>query len=112
MKNKNILKKIFKNLQRRTVLDISKYNKKLQNRLNITLDDYKEYCQIEIDAIPEEHSYGKFINIVKEKKRFFHIYFNDNKEEIKRNYLTKSDEIKKIKIIVDYQVKSFGKLYL
>ena len=42
---------------------------------------------------------------------YYHIYFDDNKEEIKRNYLNKNEKIKIIKIIMDYHVKSFEKLF-
>ena len=43
----------------------------------------------------------------------FHIYFNnDEKNEIKRNYLTKDDgDIDEIKIIIDKQVNSFQDLF-
>ena len=47
----------------------------------------------------------------KRKRPFYHIYFNDNKEEIKRNDLKEDDNISKIKIIIDYQVKSFYELF-
>ena len=42
---------------------------------------------------------------------YFHIYFNNNKEEIKRNYIDEDEEIKIIKIIIDYQVKSLKELF-
>ena len=43
----------------------------------------------------------------KKNEKYYHIYFNDNKEEIKRNYLDENDNVSKFKIIIDYQVKSF-----
>ena len=43
--------------------------------------------------------------------KYYHIYFNDNKEEIKRNYLNENDNVTKLKIIIDYQVKSFDSLF-
>ena len=46
-----------------------------------------------------------------ENEIYYHIYFNDNKEEIKRNYLNEDDNVSKFKIIIDYQVKSFEKLF-
>ena len=46
-----------------------------------------------------------------ENEIYYHIYFNDNKEEIKRNYFNKNDNVSKIKIIIDYQVKSFEELF-
>ena len=33
-------------------------------------------------------------------------YFDDNKEEIKRNYLNENEQIKIIRIIIDYHLKS------
>ena len=44
-------------------------------------------------------------------KKYYHIYFNGNKEEIKRNYLNENENVSKLKIIIDYQVKSFKKLF-
>ena len=41
------------------------------------------------------------------------IYFDNSNKEIKRkrNYLEKNEEVKMIKIIIDYQVKSLEKLF-
>ena len=56
--------------------------------------------------------YGKFINIKKEDKKYFHIYFNDNKKkEIENTSLNKKDNVSKISIIIDYQIKSFSELF-
>ena len=56
--------------------------------------------------------YGKFINIKEEDKKYFHIYFNDNKKkEIENTSLNKDENISKISIIIDYQIKSFSKLF-
>ena len=55
-----------------------------------------------------------FIMIKEEDRKYFHIYFDDNKEEVKRKYyseLNNRDEVSKIKIIIDYQVKSFQDLF-
>ena len=95
-------------------LEIVKYNKKVQNRLNINIKDYKNYYeQIEIEIIPVKEEYGKFINIQNKDILYYHIYFNDNKEEIKRNYLYENEQIKAIKIIIDYQIKSLkGKIVI
>ena len=76
-------------------LEIVKYNKKIQNRLNLSIKDYKEYSKIitpiEIEIIPNKGGYGKFINIKENDKLYYHIYFNDNKEEIKNKYRIKED---------------------
>ena len=46
-----------------------------------------------------------------EDKEYYHIYFDDKKEENKRNYIKKEDKVNIIKIIIDYQVKSFQELF-
>ena len=112
IKSKYIFKNILKFLSERKLLNIIKHNKNIQKILNINEKYYKEYCQIEIEIIPCQNEDGKFINIFKkEDKPYFHIYFNDNNKEEKRNYLTKNDKINKIKIIMDYQIKSIKDLF-
>jgi len=109
------LQKLFNILMRKKSLDIIKYNKNIKNRMNINIKDYKEYSEIyssiEIEIKPVNNKYGKFININEENKKYYHIYFDNNKEEIKRNYLNENEQIKLIKIIIDYQVKSFKELF-
>ena len=54
------------------------------------------------------------MNVVnlEEDKKYIHIYLNDNKKkEIKITSLNKVDNISKISIIIDYQIKSFSKLF-
>ena len=93
---------------------MAKYNKKIKERLNLNINNYKEYCEtyssIEIELVPVKDKFGKFINI-KENQLYYHIYFNNNKEEIKRYYLNENDKVNKINIIIDYQVKSFYRLF-
>ena len=88
--------------------------KNIKERMNISIKDYKEYSEIyssiEIEIKPVKNKYGEFINM-NENEIYYHIYFNDNKEEIKRNYFNKNDNVSKIKIIIDYQVKSFKVLF-
>ena len=117
IKSNYILKRIFNNILQGTSLFIIKYNKKMQNRLNININDYKEYTEkspIEIDIIPKKvnYNYDKFIKLpCISEKLYYHIYFNDNKEEAERNYLLSQDNVNRIKIIIDYQVKSLEKLF-
>ena len=107
-----MLNTIFSNPRKRRLLNIVKYNKKIQNLLNLDVKDYEEYCKIEIEIIPCNNKYGRYINIEENQKFFYHIYFNDNEEEIKNKYeINKKDKITKIKIIIDYQVRSFNELY-
>ena len=110
--SKYILSKIYDIMPKKKKLEIVRYNKRIQNRLNLGIQDYKEYCEIEIEIIPAKGKYGEFINIDANDKLYYHIYFNDNKEEIKNKYeIKKKDCVTKIKIIIDYQVKSFKKLF-
>ena len=116
IKSRYILSKIYDIMPKKKKLEIVKYNKRIQNRLNLSIKDYKEYSeifsQIEIEIIPAKDGYGIFININKNDKLYYHIYFNDNKEEIKNKYeIKEEDKVTKIKIIIDYQVKSFKKLF-
>ena len=116
IKSRYILSKIYDNMTIKKKLKIVKYNKRIQNRLNLSVKDYKEYSEtyssIEIEIIPKKGEYGKFININENDKLYYHIYFNDNKEEIKNKYeINKKDKVTKIKIKIDYQVKSFKELF-
>ena len=43
--------------------------------------------------------------------KYYHIYLDDSKNEIKRNYITKKDKFSKIKIIIDYEIKSLIELF-
>jgi len=45
-----------------------------------------------------------------EKRKYYYIYFNDNKGE-KYDYLAESDKAPSINIIIDYQVKSLERLF-
>ena len=116
IKSNYILRKIYGNILKKKSLEIFRYNKKIQKRLNYCFKDYKEYCQtftpIEIEIKLTEDSYSKFINIKKNEESFYHIYINNNKKEIKNKYETdEQDKVTKIKIIIDYQVKSFKELF-
>ena len=111
IKSNFILRKMFELLQKNKFLDLIKLNKKLQKRLNIDIDSYKEYSEIEIEVIPEKNKYDDFIIFKKEDKSFYHIYFDDNKEEVNKTFLIEGDNVSKIKIVIDYQVKSLNKLF-
>ena len=115
LKSDYFIKKIFDNLKKNKSLEIMKYNKQLQKRLNLTVNNYEEYSQlftpIEIELKFVDNKYGNFINIPKKYKEYFHIYFDDSKEEIKRNYLMNNEKVNKIKIIIDFEVKSLKCLF-
>ena len=97
------------------LLDIIKYNKNIKKKININVNDYKKYSEkystIEIEIKLIDNKFGQFINIKEDDKIYYHIYFNNNKEEIKRNYIIEEDEIKIIKIIINYQIESLELLF-
>ena len=116
IRSKYILKEIFDNLKINIKFEIIKYNKNIQDRLSMNINDYKEYrykySEIIIEIIPLSYSSGKIINILnKSDEIFFHIYINDNNKCIKRTKFFERDKAKKIKIIIDYQIKSFKDLF-
>ena len=115
IKSTYIFKKIFNNLYKNKILDLIKYNKKIQKRLNIDINDFKNYNElIEIEIIPVKNdiSFSQFINISKEKdENYYHIYFDDDTSEIKRNYLIEEDNVSTIKIIIDNIIISFNELF-
>ena len=109
IKSKYIIIKIFDNLKQNKLLDIIHYNKKYQKVMNIKLKDYKnEFSKIEIEIIPKENTYGSFINFLNKN---IHIYFNDNKKEIKTKKITKDDKVTRVKIIIEHKIKSLFKLF-
>ena len=111
IKSKYILKLIFDYLNKRRVLELINYNKNIQKKLDIGINDYyNEYINpIIIEIIPEKRR-GIFINYIGDENNY-HIFFNDEINERKKNYISKRDNVKKIKIILDYEVKSFKELF-
>jgi hypothetical protein len=113
--SKRVLQQTFNYLKETKYLEIIKYNKMIQKRLNISIDNYKKYWRTEIEIIPlmvrNEHQ-ATFIKILNnEHQKYYHIYFNDEKKRIDRNYITKKDKVTKIKIFIDCEVQSFSKLF-
>ena len=112
IKSKFILKKIFALIQYSKSLELIRYNKKLQIRLQIELNDYKEYLKTEIEIIPTCILNDKLINIKDNDESYFHFYFNDEKEGKKINELNLLCFIHKIKIIIEYEVKTYNRLFI
>ena len=106
---------VFNHLQKKKSLELIKYNNAFKKILHLNINDYKEYSEkyslIEIEIKPIKGKYGTFINIKSEGKNCFRVCFNDDKTEIKRNYLCEDDKATKIKIIIDYQIISFKELF-
>ena len=115
LKSDYFIQKLFEYMQKRISLKIIKCNMNLQKRLNININNYKYFSEnfssIELEIIPIQNEYGPFIRIDEENKKYFHIYFNDNKEEVKKTELNKEDKVSKINIIIDHQIKSFYRLF-
>ena len=114
IKSKFILKRIIKNLQKLKLFELIKCNKSIQNSLKMNINSYKEFHEtntpIEIEIIPVEKFYGKFINIEENGDMlYYHIYFNDSNDEIKRNSFSyKNENVSKIKVIIEHEIKSFS----
>ena len=76
-------------------MKIIQYNKSIQHRLDLTNDDYKKICQIELEITPLSNHYGKFISVTKGEESLCHIFFNNKKKEKKRNHLKENESVKK-----------------
>ena len=107
------IKIIFEILNNIIKYPLIKYNKNLQNKLNISLKNYKEYYEtlspIEIELKIKKNNYGKFINLDNFKK--IQVYFDNEKEKKDRNYLNHNENVKIIKIIIEDLVISFEYLF-
>ena len=116
IRSKFILNKVIKYLSREKLLKLIKYNKQIQKKLNIDLEDYKSFNQTEIELKFDQNIsyYSKigirFVNYTGNKSNY-HIYFNDNKEEAKSNYMEEYENISKVRIVIDRYIKSFKKLF-
>ena len=108
--------RIFDLMPKNISFRIFKYNKKLQERMKLTFKDfidvYELYAPTKIEITPLQNTYGKFINVKENEKKYYHIYFNDDKEEFKNKYfINEEDKVSKIKIIIDYQATSLNELF-
>ena len=80
IKSNYILKRLFGIMQTKISLKIIKFNINIQKRLNININNYKDFSEkfssIELEIIPIQNEYGPFINIKEEdeKKIFSHIF--------------------------------------
>ena len=120
IKSKYILNIIIKDyIPKRKYYLLAQYNKNLQEKLELNLKDYKElhrrlFYSIELELIPikdlEPDIKYYFIRTF-ENKAYYHIYFNNDHLETKRNYIMKKDKVDKIKIKLDMEIKSLKKLF-
>ena len=105
IKSKIIIKKIFQNIKDKVFLQMIKYNNILQKKLDITIEDYKTYNQIEFEIKPN-HNKTITINRKEEFNSFMHIFIDDDKNDIKSLTIDSSSQINKLKIIIDFEIKS------
>ena len=116
IKSKYILKEIFKNLTQKKLLETIKYTKKIQEKLEIDIEHYKDYCgtiEINITAVKpnEDTEHYTYINFHGSKK-YYHIYINGIDIETKENYYTRYDQdVKTIKIKIDKEIKSLKGIF-
>ena len=118
LKSVYFLIKIFEHLKKWKYLELMKYNKNLQTRLNLSINDYKDYSQlyspieIELKFVNNEHHNSQIINIY-DNMNYYHIFFDNSTEETKETKLNINDnaKVKVARIIIDYQVKSFKALF-
>ena len=108
------LRNLFDTLPKLRLLKIIKYNGGLKETLCLNNIDYKEYyekkssigIQIKLSKV-----FGKFININEENRKYYHIYFGEPKNEEFELGTIEKINCRKIKIIIDYQINSFIKLF-
>jgi len=78
LKSDYFIRKLFEYISKRKSLETIKYNKNIQKRMDININDYKDYSEkytsIELEIIPMKKEYGEFINIKEENKKYYHIY--------------------------------------
>ena len=79
LKSDYFLQKLYDNMTKKKKLEIVKYNKRIQNRINLSVKNYKEYSEtftpIEIEIIPTKDKYGRFINLSNKVDRlYYHIF--------------------------------------
>ena len=83
LKSNYDLDTIVEYIQQKKLLEIVKYNKKIQNRLDLDIEDYKKYYEnftpVEIEVIPCKNKFGKFIIVgYDDVKKYYHIFFSKN----------------------------------
>ena len=113
IKNLYNLESIFQYLNESLKLKIIRHSKALQKKLKISIEDYKNYCEIEIELklIDNIEKDTDFINPEFRYANSLHIYFNDKLKDQKRIYVREDEKVSKIKIVIDYNVKTLEGLF-
>ena len=113
IKSKFILKKIFGYLEDNIYLKLIKYNKKLQNKLEKDITDYKDYSKVEIQVILNNENPKKFINVTNPNdKELYQIFINDQSKEATKDIEKIKEKIEKFKIVLKYNFSSFKDLFM
>jgi surface protein len=108
IKSSYIIKIISKNILQKKLLPLFNHSKNIQKKLSLSIEDFKEFFnQIILELYPKKdysinNGTHMFINRNNETA-LYKIYFNNNeKEEIKRNFLNEYDkDIFKIKVVIN-----------
>ena len=100
---------LFDIMKKNKTLKIVKFNKKLQKRLNININNYKEYSQlyslIEIELKLDGNKYDeKNWFIYDKEKEYYHIYFDNSNEEIEKNNSKTQQNSSPIKTIFELSI--------
>ena len=78
IKSKIILNKILLNLSKIIKFNLIKYNKRIQKRIDININDYEEeFSTFEIKIIFSGNKHGQFINFDEKDEKYFHIYVDN-----------------------------------
>ena len=114
IKNSYILEKVFHYLSSGTMLRFVHHKRKLQKKLRLRIKDFQRYSnQIVIDIVPDPAFpfVSTIINLVGNPSAF-HIYFNEEVKEKKRNYIF-GEKVQKIRVIIeeDKEMKSLKGLF-
>ena len=92
------------------------YSKRFQKIFGLSKKDYiSHYYKVIIELTPlTELKEGEhhIINYKEKNKKYYHIYFNDSCIETNKRTIKNDDNIKKIKIIIDQNIKNFKDLFL
>ena len=107
-----ILKQIFEVINEYKKLKIINYNKKIQERIDISILDYKKFLEIELELKLGYNTFNNnFISKYFIDVSSLHIYFNEEKEEQKRTTVHPNEKISKINIVIDTKLKSLKNLF-
>ena len=115
VKSKYIVAIIFNHIDKLKMLNIIKYNKRLQSKMELTIKDYKENAIIEIEIIPDENKFDSVMtNLKKNDQTYLRMYDNlDENPDINNNNTNskvkvkdkdKINFVKKIKLIIDFHL--------